>query len=398
MRQTPQIPQITTPRDVYFGRGCIEVLKGLEGKKAFIVIGGSSVKKSGLLDKVEAYLKEAGLEIYLFEGVENDPSVETVQKGAKAMEDFGPDWIIPIGGGSPMDAAKTMWLLYEHPDADIYDINPFNIPQLRKKARFLAIPTTSGTGSEVTNASVICDYATGIKFGVAGAEIIPDVAILDPDAAETMPPTLRAHTGLDALSHGLESFVAKFASPFSEAQALYATKIVFDALPAAYEGDAGAREGIHYAQCMAGMAFTSSMLGLCHAMAHKTGGMFDDGHIPHGLANAIYLPYVIQYNSKVPAAKAKYASLARYVGVAGGSDDELVAGLVKKIRELASSLGTPNSLKDYGIPEAEWNAKVADIAANAMTDSLVMSNPRDVDVEAMQKVLQHIYDGKDVNF
>jgi len=376
----------------------MDALKTLKGKKAFIVIGGGSVKKSGLLDKAEGYLKEAGFETFVFEGVENDPSVETVRKGAKAMEEFGPDWIVPIGGGSPIDAAKSMWVLYEHPEADIYDINPFNMPPLRNKARFLAIPTTSGTGSEVTNASVICDYSTGVKFGVAGSDIIPDVAILDPDATDSMPKQLTAHTGLDSLTHAAESFVARFASPFSDAQALFASKMVFDNLPAAYEGDPDAREAMHYGQCMAGMAFTSAMLGISHAMAHKTGGMFDAGHIPHGLANAIYLPYVIQYNSKDPAAKAKYAVMAKYVGVPGATDDELVAGFVKKVRALASSLGTPNSLKEYGIPEEEWNAKLAVITANAMTDSLIMSNPREIDAENMQKVLQCIYDGVDIDF
>ena len=392
------MPRITIPRDVYFGRGCMDALKSLPGKKAFIVIGGGSVKKSGLLDKATGYLKEAGFETYLFEGVENDPSIETVRKGAAAMEEFDPDWIIPIGGGSPIDAAKAMWVVYEHPDIDIYDINPFNMPPLRNKAHFLAIPTTSGTGSEVTNASVICDYATGIKFGVAGFDIIPDIAILDPEATDSMPQKLTAHTGLDALTHATEAYVAKFASPFTDAQAFYAAKMVFDTLPAAYAGDAGAREAMHYAQCLAGMAFSSSMLGISHAMAHKTGGMFDDGHIPHGLANAIYLPYVIQYNAKDPGAKKKYVELAKYVGVAGANDDELVAGYVAKVRELAASLGTPKSLKEYGIPEAEWNAKVADIAANAMTDSLVISNPREIDTPTMQKVLQCIYEGNDIDF
>ena len=392
------MPRITVPRDIYFGRGCMDALKSLPGKKAFIVIGGGSVKKSGLLDKATGYLKEAGFETYLFEGVENDPSIETVRKGAAAMEEFKPDWIIPIGGGSPIDAAKAMWVVYEYPDIDIYDINPFNMPPLRNKSQFLAIPTTSGTGSEVTNASVICDYATGIKFGVAGFDIIPDIAILDPEATDSMPQKLTAHTGLDALTHATEAYVAKFASPFSDAPAFYAAKMVFDTLPAAYAGDQGAREAMHYAQCLAGMAFSSSMLGISHAMAHKTGGMFDDGHIPHGLANAIYLPYVIQYNAKDPGAKKKYVELAKYVGVTGATDDELVNGYIEKVRELAASLGTPKSLKEYGIPEEEGNAKGAEIAANAMTDSLVISNPRDIDTEAMQKVLQYIYEGKDIDF
>lgn len=392
------MPRITIPRDTYFGRGCLDALKTLQGKKAFVIIGGGSVKSSGVLDKALSYLKEAGLEIQLFEGVEADPSVETVRKGATAMQAFEPDWIVPIGGGSPIDAAKAMWILYEHPDADIFDINPFNMPPLRNKARFAAIPTTSGTGSEVTNASVICDYSTGVKFGVAGFEIIPDVAILDPDVADSMPKTLAAHTGLDALTHATESYVAKFHSPFSDPLALSAFKSVLENMLAAYEGDKDAKEAIHYAQCLAGMAFSSAMLGISHAMAHKTGGMFEAGHIPHGAANAIYLPYVIQYNAKLPETKKRYAELAQHAGITGASDDETIAAMIAEIRSLTAALGVPSSLKAYGVPKAEFDAKVSAIAQNAMTDSLVMSNPRDIDAANMEKVLRHIYEGTDIDF
>jgi len=376
----------------------MDALKTLKGHRAFIVIDGGPIKEAGLPDKAVGYLKEAGFETYLYEGVESDPSIETVRKGAKEMDDFKPDWIIPIGGGSPIDAAKAMWLIYENPDVNIYDINPFNFPPLRGKAHFLAIPTTSGTGSEVTAVSVVCDYSTGVKFGLAGTDIIPDIAILDPEATDTMPPRLVAHTGLDVMSHAFESFVAKFANPFSDAQALFAAKMVFDNLPTAYEGDMDAKESMHYASCLAGMAFTSAMLGLSHAMAHKTGIMFDGGHIPHGLANSIYIPYVVQYNSKEPSARAKYAIMAKYLGVSGSTDDELAIGLADKARALASSLGSPKSLKEYGIPEEEWNAKVKVIAENAMQDELVLCNPREIDVATMQRVLQCIYDGKDIDF
>jgi Alcohol dehydrogenase, class IV len=392
------MPKFTLPRDIYFGRGCMDALKTLEGKKAFIVVGGGSVKKSGLLDKATGYLKEAGFEIYLFEGVENDPSVETVRKGAKEMDAFKPDWIIPIGGGSPIDAAKAMWVLYENPDADIFNINPFTIPKMRMKARLLAIPTTSGTGSEISGASAICDYSTGTKFGVVGPPLIPDIAILDPEATDTMPPKLTAHTGLDALSHVIEAIVAKFASPFSDANALYASKMIFENLPSAYEGKTESREAMHYAQAMAGIAFSNGKLGICHAMAHMTGGMFDDGHIPHGLANSIYLPYVIQYNSKIPQAKAKYVAIAQYNGIEGSSDDELVAGLIEKIRELSSALGSPKTLKEYGVPEEEWNAKLSEITKNVLTDQLCGMNPREVDLESMEKILNCIYNGIDVDF
>ncbi|MCL2493318.1 MAG: iron-containing alcohol dehydrogenase [Clostridiales bacterium] len=392
------MPRITVPRDIYFGRGSLDTLKALQGKKAMIVDDGGPVKQLGVVDRALAYLKEAGFETILFEEVEPDPSVETVRKGAAVMTEFAPDWIIPIGGGSSIDAAKAMWVLYEHPDIDIYDVNPFNMPLLRAKAQFCAIPTTSGTGSETTNASVLCDYTTGIKFGVAGFEIIPDIAILDPDLADSMPRTLTIFTGLDALTHATEAYVARFASPFTDCQALYAFKAVFESVSKAADGDKDAREFMHYAQCLAGMAFTGAMLGISHAMAHKTGGMFDAGHIPHGQANAMYLPYVIQYNAKDARAKARYVELAKEVGIDQGSDDVIVAALVTHIRWLTASLGIPQSLKEYGIPQAEWDAKVAQIAENAMTDSLVMSNPRDIDTPTMQKVLQYIYDGKDIDF
>ncbi|MDR3304852.1 MAG: iron-containing alcohol dehydrogenase [Clostridiales Family XIII bacterium] len=390
--------RITVPRDIYFGRGSLDTLKTIQGKKALVVVGGGSVKRSGVLDRAFEYLKEAGIETRLFDGVEADPSVETIRKGAAVMAEFAPDWIIPIGGGSPIDASKAMWLLYEHPDADIYDINPFNMPPLRNKARFIAIPTTSGTASEVTNASVVCDYATGIKFGIAGFEIIPDIAILDPDVADTMPQSLTAFTGIDALTHATESFVAKFSSPFSAPYSLAAAKTVLANLLDAFGGDKNAKEEMHYAQCLAGIAFSSAMLGISHAMAHKTGAMFDGGHIPHGEANGIYLPYVIQYNAKDPDTKKRYGQLAAYAGAAGQTDDELIDDYIAKIRALNKALGIPANLREFGIPEGEWNEKADAIAENAMTDSLVMSNPRDIDIPAMRKVLQYIYEGKDIDF
>ena len=390
--------RFTIPRDTYFGRGCLDALKSIKGKKAIIVIGGGSVKKSGILDKALDYLKEAGLETQLFEGVEADPSIETVNKGAEAMRAFEPDWIVAIGGGSPIDAAKAMWVLYEHPDADITDINPFNCPELRSKAQFVAIPTTSGTASEVTNASVICDYATGNKFGVAGFELIPDVAILDPDAADSMTDKLVAFTGLDALTHAVEAYASRFHSVFTDANAYYAFKMVVENLEAAYQGDKDAKETMHYGQCLAGVAFCTAMLGISHSMAHKTGGIFDDGHIPHGQANAIYLPYVIQFNAKDEATKKRYADLAKVVGLEGSTDDELLCALIGKIKDLRTKLGIPNSLKEYGVPEAEFNEKVASIAANAMGDSLTMSNPRDIDVSQMEQVLRAIYEGTDIDF
>ncbi|MEG0664391.1 MAG: iron-containing alcohol dehydrogenase, partial [Clostridia bacterium] len=283
--------RFTLPRDIYYGKGTLDQLKNLKGKKAIIVVGGGSMKKFGFLDKTIENLHEAGFETRLFEGVEPDPSVETVLKGAAAMREFEPDWIVSIGGGSPIDAAKAMWAFYEYPNVKFEDLCiPFGFPELRTKARFLAIPSTSGTATEVTAFSVITDYEKGIKYPLADFNITPDVAIVDPDLAETMPPQLTAHTGMDALTHAIEAYVSTLNSPFTDPLALKAIQMVFEYLPLSYKGDSSAREQMHYAQCLAGMAFSNALLGIVHSMAHKTGAAFSNGHVTHGLANAMYLP------------------------------------------------------------------------------------------------------------
>ena len=264
--------RFTLPRDIYYGENALEVLKTLKGKKAILVLGGGSMKRFGFVDKVLSYLKEAGIETQLFENVEPDPSVETVMAGAKVMSEFGPDWIIAMGGGSPIDAAKAMWAFYEYPDTTFEQlITPFSFPTLRTKAKFLAIPSTSGTATEVTAFSVITDYSTGVKYPLADFNITPDIAVVDPSLAETMPPKLTAHTGMDALTHAIEAYVSTLHTPFTDPLAIKAIQMVFDYLPDSYSGDKNAREQMHYAQCLAGMAFSNALLGIVHSMAHKTG-------------------------------------------------------------------------------------------------------------------------------
>src|SRR6056297_2544840 len=246
--------RFTLPRDLYFGKGSLEVLKQLHGKRASVVVGGGSMKRFGFLDTVINNLEEAGMETQLIEGVEPDPSVETVMKGAKKMQQFNPDWIVSIGGGSPIDAAKAMWVFYEYPDAKFEEIaKPFNIPTLRKKARFVAIPSTSGTATEVTAFSVITDYKEGIKYPLADFKITPDIAILDPEIAYEMPQKLTAHTGIDALTHATEAITASQASDFSDPLALKAIKMVKEYLLSSYQGNKEARDRMHIAQCLAGM-------------------------------------------------------------------------------------------------------------------------------------------------
>lgn len=392
--------RFTLPRDLYFGPGAMEELKNLKGyKKAFIVTGGSSMKKTGFLQKLEDILKAAGLQTRLYDGVEPDPSIERVYDGAKAMREFEPDVIVAIGGGSPMDAAKAMWVFYEYPEKTFDDIKePFSLPRLRTKAIFVAVPSTSGTASEVTAFSVITDYSTGIKYPLADFEITPDVAVLDTDIPQTMPKTLTAHTGMDALTHAIEAYVATARSEFSDPLALQAISSVFDNLIDSYHGDKEARGAMHIAQCLAGMAFSNALLGIVHSMAHKTGAAFSTGHITHGLANAMYLPYVIAYNAKADGVAERYADIARTMGVVGDTTAELVEGLRAKIRSMNDAMGIPNTLKDFGIIEDEFKEKLDAIAANAVGDACTGSNPRPIDPATMAKLFTCIYYGTEVDF
>lgn len=391
--------RFTLPRDMYYGKGALEDLKNLSGKRAIVVSGGSSMRRGGFLDKVEGYLKEAGMEVRFFEGVEPDPSVETVMKGAAAMTEFQPDWIVAIGGGSPIDAAKAMWAFYEYPETTFEDlIVPFNFPKLRTKAHFCAIPSTSGTATEVTAFSVITDYAKGIKYPLADFEITPDVAILDPDLVASLPVKQVAYTGMDALTHAIEAYVSTMHTPFTDPLAIKAIEMVVDYLPASYNGNMDAREQMHYAQCLAGQAFSNALLGIVHSMAHKTGAAFSTGHIPHGCANAIYLPYVIKYNAHEPEAKRRYADIARRIGIGGTSEESQVNALCDLIKAYNAKLNIPSTLKEFGIDEAEFKEKVAEIAANAVGDACTGTNPRAITPEQMEKLLTCTYYGTEVDF
>lgn len=391
--------RFTLPRDLYHGKGALEALKTFEGKRAMICVGGGSMKRFGFLDKATDYLREAGMEVELFEGIEPDPSVETVMRGAEAMIRFQPDWIIAMGGGSPIDAAKAMWIKYEYPETTFEDMRKvFGLPKLRKKARFCAISSTSGTATEVTAFSIITDYAKGIKYPVADFEITPDVAIVDPDLAETMPRKLVAHTGMDAMTHAVEAYVSTANCDFTDPLALHAIKMIQHDLVDSYNGDMGKRNSMHNAQCLAGMAFTNALLGIVHSMAHKTGAAFSTGHIIHGLANAMYLPYVIAYNAKADGVAERYADIARTMGVTGDTTAELVEGLRAKIRSMNDTMGIPNTLKDFGIIESEFQEKLNTIAENAVGDACTGSNPRPIDPATMAKLFTCIYYGTEVDF
>lgn len=386
--------RFTLPRDIYYGSGSLEQLKELKGKRAVLVLGGGSMRRFGFVDKVLGYLDEAGIETKLIENVEPDPSVDTVLNGSKVMLDFEPDWIISMGGGSPIDAAKAMWVFYEYPDTSFEDITqPFSFPELRQKAKFIAIPSTSGTATEVTAFSVITDYKTEIKYPLADFNITPDIAIVDPELAETMPAKLTAHTGMDAMTHAIEAYVSTLATAFTDPLALEAIEMVDENVINSYKGDKNARELMHYAQCMAGMAFSNALLGIVHSMAHKTGAVF---HIPHGCANAIYLPYVIDYNKKECADR--YVKIAKRLDLKGNSDDELIDALTSKIKDLNKAMDIPATLKEYGIDGAEFKEKVEMVSERALEDACTGSNPRKIDKETMVKLFNCIYYGEKVDF
>ena len=401
--------RFTLPRDLYHGKGSLEALKTLEGKKAIICVGGGSMKRNGFLQKAEDYLKEAGMEVKLFEGIESDPSVDTGMKGAKVMEEYGPDWIVAIGGGSPIDAATAMWVKYEYPDITFEEMcKVFGMPKLRKKAHFCAVSSTSGTATEVTAFSVITDYEKGIKYPLADFEITPDVAIVDPELAETMPVKLVAHTGMDAMTHAIEAYVSTANCDYTDPLALHAIKMIHETLIKSYNGDMAARDSMHNAQCLAGMAFSNALLGIVHSMAHKTGAAFEGGHIIHGAANAMYLPKVIKYNAKNEEAAKRYAEIADFIHLGGNTTEEKIDKLIELLRKMNDELNIPHCIKHYGegglpaeegiVPEDEFLKKLPEIAANAILDACTGSNPRQPNQEEMEKLLKCCYYDTEVDF
>ena len=403
--------RFTLPRDLYHGKGALEALKTFEGKRAMVCVGGGSMKRFGFLDRAVDYLKEAGMEVQLFEGIESDPPVETVMRGAKAMEEFQPDWIVAMGGGSPIDAAKAMWIKYEYPDITFEEMcKVFGMPKLRKKAHFCAISSTSGTATEVTAFAVITDYEKGIKYPLADFEITPDVAIVDPDLAETMPQKLVAHTGMDAMTHAIEAYVSTANCDFTDPLALYAIKMIQADLVDSYNGDMAKRDSMHNAQCLAGMAFSNALLGIVHSMAHKTGAAFADygAHLIHGAANAMYLPKVIAFNAKDETAAKRYAVIADEMKLGGETTEEKVKLLIDYLRGMNDKLNIPHCIKNYGkdsypteqgfVPEDVFLERLHDIAVNAIADACTGSNPRQPSVEEMEKLLKCCYYDTEVDF
>lgn len=399
------------PDRIYFESGSLQYLSKLYGHQRAVIVTDKMMVELGLVDKVIRQLEKINIDAKVFSGVEADPSVETVKSGARMMTDYGPDLIIALGGGSPMDAAKGMWLFYEYPGTDFEDLRlkfadirkrTYKYPKLGVKATMVAIPTTSGTGSEVTAFAVITDKKRGIKYPLADYELTPDIAILDPELVKTMPPQLTADTGFDVLVHAVEAYVSVLASDFTDAMALKATELVFQWLPVAYRqpGNMKAREKMHNASTIAGMAFTNAFLGINHSLAHVLGAKF---HIPHGRANAILMPYVIKYNASMPTklvaypkyefpeADRRYFELARYLGLPAGSVTEGVESLVRAVVTLRKELNMPATLEEAGVKAEEFESFVKELAYEAFADQTTASNPRLPLVKELEAIYRLAY-------
>ena len=412
------------PEKVYFKRGCLGVaLKELghqvyNKKKAFIVTDGF-LYQSGFTKKITDILDAEGITHATFFNVTPDPTLACANEGVKQMRDFAPDVIIAVGGGSPMDAAKIMWVMYEHPDVDFQDMamrfidirkRVYTFPHMGDKALFVAIPTTAGTGSEVTPFAVITDEKTGTKYPLADYELMPDVAIVDADLMMNIPKGLTSCSGIDAMSHALEAIASVMATDFTNGIAKEAARLIFEYLPRAYEKgahDAEARERMANASCMAGMAFANAFLGVCHSMAHKLGSYW---HIPHGMANSLMLEEVIRFNSSeapakmgtfpqyaYPQCKARYADVARYVGCTGANDDELVEALIAKLHELQAAIGQPKTIQEAlqgKVTEEQFLDRLDQMTEDAFDDQCTGANPRYPLMSEIKQMYLNAYYGR----
>lgn len=404
------------PDKIYFEHNSIQYLEKMPNiTRAFIVTDPGMVSL-GYVDKILYYLRKRTEHVHceIFSDVEPDPSIETVKRGAQMMDEFKPDVIIALGGGSAMDAAKGMWLFYEHPDVDFNSLRlrfldirkrAFKFPKMGNKAQLVAIPTTSGTGSEVTSFAVISDKKNNMKYPLTDYELTPNIAIIDPQFVMSLPKSATADTGLDVLTHALEAYVSVMASDYTDGLAMKAIQLVFKYLPRAYKNgaeDAEAREKMHNASCMAGMAFTNAFLGLNHSIAHKIGGEY---HVPHGRANAVLLPHVIKYNASTPSkfvsfpkykkfiADEKYAEIAAFLGLPAKTTEEGVQSLINAVIDLMKEVNEPLSFSECGIDEETYMRNVPDIANKAFEDQCTTANPKLPLVKEIEQIMIDAYKG-----
>ena len=403
------------PKNVYFKYGCLPIaLRDLAGSKRAMIVTDKPLMDLGMVEKVTVALDAVGIDYEVFYDVKPDPDLSTVKAGLKLMNGYKPDVIIALGGGSPMDAAKIMWLMYESPETRFEDLamrfmdikkRICTFPELGKKAKMVCIPTTSGTGSEVTPFAVVTDDATGAKYPIADYALTPDMAICDPEFVMGMPKSLTAFGGIDAVTHALEAMVSVVSTEFTNPQALEALRLLFKYLPESYEtADRKAREKVHYAATLAGMAFANAFLGICHSMAHKLGAAY---HLPHGMANALLINEVIKFNAtdnpikqaafsqySWPTAKERYARVADYLGLGGKDNDEKVKLLIKAIDDLKAKLNIPKSIKEAGVDEKAFYANLDQLSENAFDDQCTGANPRYPLISELKELYINAYEGK----
>lgn len=404
------------PPKIYFKYGCLPVaLHELQGRHRAFIVTDKPLYDMGMSERVTNVLEEMNIDCEVFYDVKPDPDLTTIRHGLKRINGFKPDVIIALGGGSPMDAAKIMWLMYESPETRFEDLamrfmdiekRICSFPQLGQKAEMVAIPTTSGTGSEVTPFAVVTDDATDTKYPIADYALTPGMAIVDPELVMGMPPTLTAHSGIDALTHAIEAMVSVVSTDFTNAQALEAIRILFKYLPTAYENgtDIKAREKVHYAACLAGMAFANAFLGICHSMAHKLGAAYN---LPHGLSNALLINEVIRFNATdkplkqaafaqytYPSAKDRYARIADYLGLGGKTLSQKVEALIKAVDTLKKKLDIPATIREAGVPEADFMANIEKLAEAAFDDQCTGANPRYPLIREIKELYRLAYTGR----
>lgn len=408
------------PEKVYIKKGCLPValdeLRTVRGSKKAFIVTDTFLYENGYTKPITDKLDEMGIAHTTFFDVQPDPTLKNAKDGAAQMAAFKPDTIIALGGGSAMDAAKIMWVLYEHPDADFMDMamrfidirkRVYTFPKMGEKAYFIAVPTSAGTGSEVTPFAVITDEKTGVKYPLADYELLPNMAIVDTDFHMSAPKGLTAASGIDAVTHAVEAYAAMLATDYTDGLALRALKVIFEYLPRAYDNgqtDIEAREKMANAATMAGMAFANAFLGVCHSMAHKLGAFH---HLPHGVANALMIEEVIRFNASETPVKmgtfsqydhphtiARYAEIAEYLGCAGKNDAESVENLIAKINELKARVGIKDTIKDYGIDEKDFLDRLDDMVEQAFDDQCTGANPRYPLMSEIKQMYLNAYYGR----
>ncbi len=379
---------------IVFGEGALEVLEELEGRRA-LVITDPTLVRLGLVERVRKHLERAGLEVSTFDQVEPDPGLQTIRRGTRVAQEYGPDWIVGLGGGSALDAAKAIWILYERPDLEPAEINPFIRLGLRRKARLVTIPTTSGTGSEVTWAIVLTDLEEQRKLGLGNRENVADLAIVDPSLALGMPPDLTADTGMDALTHAVEGYTCAWHTDLSDGLCLNALRLIFAYLPRAVAdgSDLEARERMHNAATCAGLGFGNAMASLAHAMGHALGALF---HLPHGRAVGIVLPYTIEFAA--PKAPERFAELAAFLDISHAGGEEGARALAGAIRDLCRRIAFPLSLAEAGLERPAYEDALEKLVENAFNDTQIVTAVRSPSDKELRRLFLYAYEGRPADF